>query len=103
MYEEVRVQTVEGSFGWLRRWRIQRIRSRFEERLRERERIARELHDTFLQSVQALAHGDSAPQERRPESACLARQWRRMRRRTSPGTCAASSRGGAWRALCPAT
>lgn len=55
MYQEVRVQTVDGSFGWLRRWRIQRIRSRFEERLRERERIARELHDTFLQSVQALA------------------------------------------------
>jgi len=31
-----------------------RERSRLEERLRERERIARELHDTFLQGVQGL-------------------------------------------------
>jgi signal transduction histidine kinase/ligand-binding sensor domain-containing protein len=31
-----------------------RIRTRLEERMRERERIARELHDTLLQSVQGL-------------------------------------------------
>lgn len=31
-----------------------RVRSRLEERIRERERIARELHDTLLQSVQGL-------------------------------------------------
>jgi signal transduction histidine kinase/ligand-binding sensor domain-containing protein len=31
-----------------------RVRSRLEERVRERERIARELHDTLLQSVQGL-------------------------------------------------
>src|SRR5262249_51517343 len=39
-------------------WRIRqvarRIRGRLEERLSERERIARELHDTFLQAVQGL-------------------------------------------------
>ncbi len=32
----------------------QRIRARMAERMRERERIARELHDTLIQSVQAL-------------------------------------------------
>ena len=31
-----------------------RIRTRLEERMGERERIARELHDTLLQSVQGL-------------------------------------------------
>jgi signal transduction histidine kinase/streptogramin lyase len=44
---------------WLAiRWRLRVVkrsmRTRFEERVEERERIARELHDTFLQSVQGL-------------------------------------------------
>jgi signal transduction histidine kinase len=33
------------------------VRARLEERLAERERIARELHDTLLQSVQGLVPG----------------------------------------------
>jgi len=45
--------------AWLAyRWHIQRVRwqlaSRLQERVGERERIARELHDTLLQSVQGL-------------------------------------------------
>jgi signal transduction histidine kinase/ligand-binding sensor domain-containing protein len=44
--------------GALVAWRMRlvnsRIRGRLEERMIERERIARELHDTFLQSVQGL-------------------------------------------------
>ncbi len=44
---------------WLAiRWRLRavhgRMRARLEERMAERERIARELHDTFLQSVHGL-------------------------------------------------
>lgn len=45
--------------AWLlHRWRLARLAARLKEqmrvRIRERERIARTLHDTFLQSVQAL-------------------------------------------------
>lgn len=48
-----------GTLLWMAySWRIglvkERMRARLEERLTERERIARELHDTFLQSVQGL-------------------------------------------------
>jgi signal transduction histidine kinase/ligand-binding sensor domain-containing protein len=48
-----------GAIIWLlTTWRIQqvarRIRGRLQDRLSERERIARELHDTFLQAIQAL-------------------------------------------------
>jgi signal transduction histidine kinase len=43
---------------WLMRWRLHRLAQRFadrhEARLVERERIARDLHDTLLQSVQGL-------------------------------------------------
>lgn len=43
---------------WLYRWRLklisERTRSRIEAQMAERERIARELHDTLLQGVQAL-------------------------------------------------
>jgi signal transduction histidine kinase/ligand-binding sensor domain-containing protein len=47
------------SLAWLAyRWHIQRMArqmaNRLQERVRERERIARELHDTLLQSVQSL-------------------------------------------------
>jgi signal transduction histidine kinase len=42
---------------WLRvRQLTARVRVRLEDRLRERERIARELHDTLLQSVQGLIY-----------------------------------------------
>jgi signal transduction histidine kinase len=44
------------------------LQSRFEERLDERERIARELHDTLLQSVQGLILRFQAVAERIPES-----------------------------------
>jgi signal transduction histidine kinase/ligand-binding sensor domain-containing protein len=43
-----------------------RVRSRFEERLSERERIARELHDTLLQSVQGLIWRFQAVADRLP-------------------------------------
>jgi signal transduction histidine kinase/ligand-binding sensor domain-containing protein len=47
-----------GALGWLYLMRVRRIeariRMRLEERVVERERIARDLHDTFLQSVQGL-------------------------------------------------
>ncbi|MDP9124474.1 MAG: histidine kinase [Pseudomonadota bacterium] len=43
---------------WLMRWRVHRLAQRFADRheamLVERERIARDLHDTLLQSVQGL-------------------------------------------------
>lgn len=46
-----------GVYGWMR-WRVQlattRATERIRERLNERTRIARTLHDSFLQSVQAL-------------------------------------------------
>lgn len=52
---------IRGSIGWpkfLRRalWAVARrgMAHRFDERTRERERIARELHDTLLQGAQAL-------------------------------------------------
>ncbi|MBM0103255.1 hypothetical protein JM946_00800 [Steroidobacter sp. S1-65] len=41
-------------FAWRLRQVAVRLRSRLEASLEERERIARELHDTFLQSVQGL-------------------------------------------------
>jgi signal transduction histidine kinase len=44
------------------------IQNRLEERLGERERIARELHDTLLQSVQGLTLRFQAVAERIPES-----------------------------------
>lgn len=44
-----------------------RVRSRLEERIRERERIARELHDTLLQSVQGLVLRFYAAVERMQE------------------------------------
>lgn len=44
----------------------QRIRSRLEERVKERERIARELHDTLLQGVQGLILRFQAVTERIP-------------------------------------
>ena len=44
----------------------QRIRSRLEERIKERERIARELHDTLLQGIQGLILRFQAVAERIP-------------------------------------
>ena len=42
---------------WLRmRWMLARLQERMEERLAERERIARTLHDTLLQSMQGLLY-----------------------------------------------
>ena len=50
--------TIVGAAWLLHRWRLARLAARLGEqmrvRTRERERIARTLHDTFLQSVQAL-------------------------------------------------
>jgi ligand-binding sensor domain-containing protein/signal transduction histidine kinase len=46
----------------------QRMRERHEARLAERERIARELHDTFLQSVQGLLLRFQTAMERIPKS-----------------------------------
>ncbi|MCW2338255.1 signal transduction histidine kinase [Sphingobium sp. B2D3A] len=43
-----------GLFRWRARSVAQRIRNRVEARVEERERIARELHDTLLQGVQGL-------------------------------------------------
>jgi signal transduction histidine kinase len=43
-----------------------RLSGRFEERLRERERIARELHDTLLQGTQSLILSMQALQSRTP-------------------------------------
>lgn len=61
-------------FFWISRVHLQRekatLRTRLEERFHERERIARELHDTLLQSVQGMmlsfqAVADSLPEESR--------------------------------------
>ncbi|HEY0686161.1 MAG TPA: two-component regulator propeller domain-containing protein [Steroidobacter sp.] len=41
-------------FSWRLSYLTSRLRARLEERIDERERIARELHDTFLQSIQGL-------------------------------------------------
>jgi signal transduction histidine kinase/ligand-binding sensor domain-containing protein len=53
-------------------WRVQqiqtRMRGRLEERLVERERIARELHDTFLQSVQGLVLQFQSAMEKIPQT-----------------------------------
>jgi signal transduction histidine kinase/ligand-binding sensor domain-containing protein len=50
-------------------WQLKsRLRGRMEERMIERERIARELHDTFLQSVQGLMLRFQAAMEKIPES-----------------------------------
>lgn len=43
-----------GAYIWRVRWETARIRRQFEIRIAERERIARELHDTLLQGVQGL-------------------------------------------------
>jgi len=43
-----------GAYALRMRYMIARMRARLEERVAERERIARELHDTLLQSVQGL-------------------------------------------------
>lgn len=52
------------------RWRnaeaMRRLRNRLEERIRERERIARDLHDTLLQGVQGLVLGFQAVVDRFP-------------------------------------
>jgi len=42
------------AYAWRVRWETARIRRQFEIRIAERERIARELHDTLLQGVQGL-------------------------------------------------
>ena len=44
-----------------------RLRGRLEERLRERERIARELHDTLLQEMQGLVYKFQAAAENLPD------------------------------------
>jgi signal transduction histidine kinase len=50
-------------------WQLQaRLRGRMEERMFERERIARELHDTFLQGVQGLMLRFQAAMEKIPQS-----------------------------------
>jgi signal transduction histidine kinase len=50
-------------------WQLQaRLRGRMEERVFERERIARELHDTFLQGVQGLMLRFQAAMEKIPQS-----------------------------------
>lgn len=63
-----------GLMFWASRVNVQRekaiLRTRLEERFQERERIARELHDTLLQSVQGMmlsfqAVADSLPEESR--------------------------------------
>ncbi|MET0231974.1 MAG: two-component regulator propeller domain-containing protein [Rhodanobacteraceae bacterium] len=59
--------------SWLLfRWRLAHaragMRARLDERLRERERIARELHDTFLQGVQGLMLHFQTAMERIPSS-----------------------------------
>lgn len=46
-----------------------RLRARLEDRLRERERIARELHDTLLQSVQGLIFQFQGVADRLPKNA----------------------------------
>jgi signal transduction histidine kinase len=50
-------------------WQLQaRLRGRMEERMTERERIARELHDTFLQGVQGLMLRFQVAMEKIPQS-----------------------------------
>jgi signal transduction histidine kinase len=50
-------------------WQLKaRMRGRMEERIIERERIARELHDTFLQGVQGLMLRFQAAMEKIPQS-----------------------------------
>ena len=62
---------VAAAAGFLFRLRLRQLnaaqRWRLEERLFERERIARELHDTFLQSVQGLILKFQSAAERIPE------------------------------------
>lgn len=57
----------------LARWRyseaMRQFRNRLEERVRERERIARDLHDTLLQGVQGLVLSFQAVADRLPRSA----------------------------------
>jgi len=48
-------------------WRMRQIMTRLRTRLEERERIARELHDTFLQGVQGLMLKFQTAMERIPE------------------------------------
>jgi signal transduction histidine kinase/ligand-binding sensor domain-containing protein len=64
---------VAGSLVWLAfQWRIRqmaaRIQGRMEERLDERERIARELHDTLLQGIQGVIMRFHGITERIPDS-----------------------------------
>ena len=63
---------VAAALWLLFRWRLTQaqagMRARHEERLRERERIARELHDTFLQGVQGLMLHFQTAMERIPSS-----------------------------------
>ena len=66
------VASVVAVLGLLFRWRLARVkgqmRALIEERLAERERIARELHDTFLQAVHGLMLRFQAAVERIPAS-----------------------------------
>lgn len=59
---------------WMSRVYTQRekatLRTRLEERFQERERIARELHDTLLQSVQGMMLSFQAVADRLPEESC---------------------------------
>jgi signal transduction histidine kinase/ligand-binding sensor domain-containing protein len=61
---------IVAALWFLFRWRLAQalagMRARLEERLRERERIARELHDTFLQGVQGLMLRFQSAMERIP-------------------------------------
>ena len=64
------VATLAVMIWWFVSWRIaqakRQMRTRFEERHAERERIARELHDTFLQSVHGLMLRFQSVMERIP-------------------------------------
>jgi hypothetical protein len=82
-----------------------RIRERLEARQRERERIARELHDTLLQSVQGLilkvqAASEDIPDERRRGPRSCAHWMRRirslLRAATASGACVRPSMRGDW-------
>ena len=61
--------------------RVRRLRAslryRLEERVAERERIARELHDTLLQSVQGLILKFQAATDEIPHETPARRRWRR--------------------------
>jgi signal transduction histidine kinase len=56
------------AFAWQMRQMHVRMRARMEAQLSERERIARELHDTFLQGVQALMLRFQSAMEKIPTS-----------------------------------